>query len=120
MKNKGKSTELQPFSMPKGLIKDLRKMIEKTRVQVATAINVGLVSLNWHLGQRLWKEIMGEQHATYGDQIIDAVSRQLTTEYGRGFSKTKSKVCFMNAQLLAKNRRSLFKMNSIYFVKKIF
>ena len=30
---------------------------------------------------------MHEQRAEYGEQIVDALSRQLTIEYGRGFSR---------------------------------
>ena len=77
----------EPVSLPSGLLDDLREMIESTRRQVATAVNVALVMLNWNLGQRIWREIMEEKRAAYGEQIVDAVSRQLAAEYGRGYSR---------------------------------
>jgi predicted nuclease of restriction endonuclease-like (RecB) superfamily len=77
-----------PVALPSGLLDDLREMIEKTRRQVATAVNMASVMLNWNLGQRIWREIMGEKRAAYGEQIVDAVSRQLASEYGRGFSRS--------------------------------
>ncbi|MCK4249430.1 MAG: hypothetical protein KAV18_04875 [Candidatus Omnitrophica bacterium] len=73
--------------LPPGLLDDLRQMIKKTQHQVATAVNVALVMLNWNLGKRIWREIMGEKRAAYGRQIVDAVSRQLTLEYGSGYSR---------------------------------
>ena len=77
-----------PVALPSGLLDDLREMIEKTRRQVATAVNMASVMLNWNLGQRIWRELMGEKRAAYGEQIVDAVSRQLASEYGRGFSRS--------------------------------
>ena len=71
----------EPVSLPSGLLDDLREMIESTRRQVATAVNFALVMLNWNLGQRIWREIMEEKRSTYGEQIVDAVSRQLAAEY---------------------------------------
>ena len=74
----------EPVSLSSGLLDDLREMIESTRRQVATAVNVALVMLNWNLGQRIWREIMEEKRAAYGEQIVDAVSRQLAAEYEWG------------------------------------
>jgi len=71
----------EPVSLPSGLIDDLREMIESTRRQVATVANVALVMLNWNQGQRIWREIMEEKRAAYGEQIVDAVSKQLAAEY---------------------------------------
>jgi len=74
-------------TLPTGLLDDLRSFIEKARTGVAAAVNVETVMLNWHLGQRIWHEILSEERAEYGKQIVDALSRQLTAEYGRGFSR---------------------------------
>jgi len=71
----------ETVSLPSSLLDDLREMIESTRRQVATAVNFALVMLNWNLGQRIWREIMEEKRSTYGEQIVDAVSRQLAAEY---------------------------------------
>ena len=39
----------------------------------------------WHIGERICREILGNQRAKYGKQIVSAVSRQLQLEYGNGF-----------------------------------
>ncbi|MBC8461536.1 MAG: hypothetical protein H8D67_26475 [Deltaproteobacteria bacterium] len=49
----------EPVVLPSGLLDDLREMIEKKRRQVAYAVNIALVMLNWNLRQRIWREIMG-------------------------------------------------------------
>lgn len=56
--------------------------------QVAQVVNAGLVSLYWHIGHRIRQEILGESRAAYGERIVDALSEQLTAEYGRGSTRT--------------------------------
>ena len=46
-----------------------------------------LVGLYWHIGKRIRDDILREQRAVYGEQIVQALSAQLTVEYGRGFGR---------------------------------
>lgn len=69
------------------LIDDVRRLIDEARQQVARAVNAGLVTLYWHVGKRIRGELLGEGRAEYGKQIVYALSRQLTAEYGRGFNR---------------------------------
>lgn len=82
-----------PAASSERLLADVRGLIEAARQHVAQAVNAGLVTLYWHVGKRIRQEILGEERAAYGEQIVSALSTQLTAEYGRGF-----------------NRRSLFRM----------
>ena len=50
-------------------------------------VNAGLVTLYWHVGKRIRQEVLGEERAAYGEQIVNALSAQLTAEYGRGFDR---------------------------------
>ena len=68
------------------LLGDLRHLIDAGRDHVARAVNAGLVLLYWGVGERIRREILGEQRAAYGEQIVATVSGQLTAEYGRGFT----------------------------------
>lgn len=72
---------------PAGLAADIRGMIEQTRGQVARAVNAGMTLLYWRIGKRIQTEVLQNQRAEYGDEIIDTLSRQLTTEFGRGFGR---------------------------------
>jgi predicted nuclease of restriction endonuclease-like (RecB) superfamily len=69
------------------LLVDVRALIEASRGQVAQAVNAGLVTLYWHVGQRIRQEILGQERAAYGEQIVSTLSSQLTAEYGRGFTR---------------------------------
>ena len=68
------------------LLRDIRGLIEQTRSAVAVTVNAGLTMLNWHIGQRINKEILQTRRAGYGDEIVSTLSRQLVNEYGDGFS----------------------------------
>ena len=75
----------QIMSQPvtKSLIQDLRQIIEKARVQVATTANYALSIMYWQIGKRINTEVLGNQRAEYGKQIVSAVSTQLQAEYGK-------------------------------------
>jgi len=72
---------------PAALLHDVRTMILATRQSVATTVNAALVQLYWQIGQRIRTDILGEKRAEYGEKIVSALSKQLTTEFGRGFSR---------------------------------
>lgn len=71
----------------KELLSELRAIIDGARGQVARAVNTGHVAMNWSLGDRIRRAVLGEKRAAYGKQIVATVSQQLTAEYGRGFSR---------------------------------
>lgn len=73
--------------LPAGLLKDVRALIEEARHQTAVAVNAGLTLLYWRLGQRIQTEVLGNERAAYGEQIVATLSRQLVAEYGRGFAE---------------------------------
>ena len=78
------SITAEPFP---ALLSDLRSLIESTRQRVAAAVNAEMVLLYWSVGERIKRELIGEGRAAYGEQIVSTLSRQLTAEYGRGFSR---------------------------------
>ena len=42
--------------------------------------------LYWEIGSRIRRDILGDARAEHGNQIVSTLSRQLTAEYGAGFS----------------------------------
>ena len=42
----------------------------------------------WNIGRRIRQDILKEKRAEYGEEIVHALSGQLTTEFGRGFGRT--------------------------------
>ncbi len=69
------------------LLNEIRDLIESTKFKTATNINSDLVQLYWEIGRRLHLEILEDQRAEYGKQVISTISNQLLIEYGKGFSQ---------------------------------
>ena len=69
------------------LLGDVRALIEAAREQTARAVNSALVSLYWHIGTRIRQDILREKRAGYGEEIVVTLSRQLTAEFGRGYTE---------------------------------
>ena len=65
------------------LIQDLRQIIEQARGRVAATANYAQTMMYWHIGERINREVLGNQRAEYGKQIVSAVSTQLQAEYGK-------------------------------------
>lgn len=83
----GGSLSISGELFPPTLLKDIRVLIEGTRRRAAAAVNWEMVTLYWSIGHRIRKDILASERAAYGEQIVDALSRQLSEEYGRGFSR---------------------------------
>lgn len=73
--------------LPTALLSDVRALILAAREQVARAVDSGLSALYWHVGRRIHQDILHEQRAEYGQEIVSALGRQLEAEFGRGFSE---------------------------------
>ncbi len=71
-----------------GVFAEIRDLIEKTKLQVAVSVNAGMTLLYWHIGERINREILGGERATYGQMIVEKLANKLTSEYGGNqFSK---------------------------------
>lgn len=67
------------------LLEDLRQLIADARRQTAQAVNTALTLTYWEIGQRIHLEILQQQRAEYGKQIVSTLSAQLVPEFGNGF-----------------------------------
>jgi predicted nuclease of restriction endonuclease-like (RecB) superfamily len=69
------------------LIRDLKDIIQQARLKVAQSVDSALVILYWRIGRRIQDDILKQERAAYGEEIVATLSQQLTAEYGRGFSR---------------------------------
>lgn len=69
------------------LVADVRSMIAQTRDGVARTVNAGMALLYWRIGKRIHNEILGEERAEYGKEVVSTLARQLVEEFGSGFSE---------------------------------
>ena len=80
---------MESFSKTDDIEKDMRTIIESARHTAYTAVNTILLQRNWLLGYRISEEVLsGGDRAEYGANIIARLSKALTAEYGKGFTKT--------------------------------
>lgn len=69
------------------LITRIRDIWETSRQQAVRSVNSAHVCANWLIGKQIVEaEQGGEQRAEYGKALIVSLSKQLTDEYGSGFS----------------------------------
>ena len=61
---------------PPALLKDVRALIEGARRRAAAAVNSEMVTLYWSIGERIRKDTLRSERASYGEQIVDALSSQ--------------------------------------------
>ncbi len=77
-------TELTPGA--NSLLGELRGLIDAARQHVAQTVNATLTLLYWHVGQRIRREVLQDQRAEYGEEILPTLSAKLVPDYGKGFS----------------------------------
>ena len=82
------------------LFGEIRELISESRQQVAVAVNSAITTLYWNIGKRISQEVLREQRAGYGEQIMVELSAQLTHEYGKGWSKRQLHHCVRFAEVL--------------------
>ena len=108
-KNTGKSAAILPIR----LLGDVRELIVESRNCVATAVNSELVWLYWNIGKRVREEILHGKRASYGEKIVESLSAELTTEFGRGFGPRvlfrmiRFAECFPDEQIVSALRSQL-------------
>ncbi len=97
------------------LIQDLRQIIEQARGRVAATANYAQTMMYWHIGERINREVLGNQRAEYGKQIVATVARQLQEEFGRkGFDEKSIRrmmqfaTLFPDSQIVAPLARQLW------------
>ena len=69
------------------MIDEIRELLLNARQQVATHINTELLSTYWNVGRIIVEhEQNSNERAAYGRQQLRQISKELTKEFGRGFS----------------------------------
>lgn len=69
------------------LLSEIRSLVHEAKRQATLAVNTTLTQLYWNIGQRVNQEILNGERAKYGKKIVATLSRQLTEEFGKGYSE---------------------------------
>jgi len=66
---------------------DIRNILSEARHTTARAINTTMVAAYWLIGKRIVvEEQKGAEKASYGEGLLKNLSKELTAEFGNGFS----------------------------------
>jgi len=71
----------------KFLYKEIVKAIDNSKRNVVKAVNSEMVVLYWNIGRIIKTEILQNEKAEYGKSVISDLSKDLTNEYGKGYSQ---------------------------------
>ena len=72
----------------KDLIDKVGSLLAQARTKAAQAVNTLLVQTYWQVGQYIVEfEQGGKEKAEYGSFLFDQLSKDLTAQYGKGFSR---------------------------------
>ena len=89
MLNIGQNSVMANFVKTDDILKDMCEIIESSCEAAYRAVNTTLVQRNWLIGYRIAEEeLQGEGRAEYGAEVIKRLAKELTAEYGKGFTKT--------------------------------
>ena len=79
-----KNPKTQNYS---SLITDLASLIEQGRKTAVRYVNTALVATYWLMGRRIVEyEQKGKERAEYGEELLERISKDLSSRFGKGFS----------------------------------
>lgn len=78
---------MEELAQTNSMMNEIKEILETARKRVAVQVNNELLSTYWNIGRIIVEhEQQSSERAAYGKQILKQLSKQLTLEYGKGFS----------------------------------
>jgi predicted nuclease of restriction endonuclease-like (RecB) superfamily len=90
---KNNSTPLPGKQPDAELYSDVCSLIDSSRRRLATTANAEITMLHWQIGVRIKEDVLFNQRADYGKQVVKNLAKQLTGKYGKGWSFYKLQHC---------------------------
>lgn len=69
----------------------IKEILTTARKRVYHTANSAMVRAYWEIGKSIVEKQGGEQRAEYGSQLIKELSKQMTADFGKGFTATNLK-----------------------------
>jgi len=66
----------------------IRQSIVQAQHTMAAAVNSAMVTAYWEIGEKIYKACGENDRAGYGKKLLQFLSRQLTSEFGKGFDES--------------------------------
>ena len=80
--------QLQIIQNPEQTYTTIRQSIVQAQCTMATAVNSAMVTAYWEIGEQIYKACGENDRAGYGKNLLQFLSRQLTSEFGKGFDES--------------------------------
>ena len=68
------------------LFSDVCGIIDNARKRVAVYVNSEICMTKWYVGKRIKEDVLYNQRAEYGKQVVKNLAAKLTEKYGQGWS----------------------------------
>ena len=94
-------------------------LLEKSRINLRKTVNTFMVSTYFEVGKLIVEEEQnGEERAKYGKNIIENLSKKLTKEYGKGFSRRNLEYMrkFYSAYSITQTASAEFKLSFSHYL----
>ncbi|HPX32381.1 MAG TPA: PDDEXK nuclease domain-containing protein [Erysipelotrichaceae bacterium] len=70
---------------------EIKSILIKARNKVYTTVNFAMVEAYWNIGKKIIEQQGGKDTAKYGQGLIQELSKQMTKDFGKGFTVTNLK-----------------------------
>ncbi len=95
--------ELEESNQEHKLYEDVCEIINNSRYKIAVYVNAEASLLNWNVGKRIKEDILLNQRAEYGKQVLKRLSKKLTLKYGSGWGFEKIQHCVRAAYIFSED-----------------
>ena len=95
------------------LFSDIKTLIEQSKQQIVVTVNSTMTMLYWQIGNRIKTDILKNERAAYGQEIVKQLSANLTEQYGKGWGEKHLRHClrfvetFPDMQIVSTLQRQL-------------
>lgn len=72
-------------TLPPQLITELSQLIQAGKDKLAVQVNQTMTLVFWQVGKRINEDILAQERAAYGKQVVNALAKELAQRFGRSF-----------------------------------
>ncbi len=69
----------------------IREILASARAKAYSAVNFAMVEAYWEIGKSIVEKQGGNATAEYGSRLLEELSKQMTADFGKGFTTTNLK-----------------------------
>ena len=83
--------ELSKDELDRNVYLSIKEILTSAREKAYKAVNFAMVEAYWYVGKLIVEAQDGNERAEYGDYLLKNLSKELTKEFGKGFTITNLK-----------------------------